>query len=152
VKQGVEILNILSCPRCDGSIALLSATEKTDNEIRTGILGCRACSSDFPIQEFIPRFVPAENYAQSFGFQWNRHARTQLDRLSGIPLSRNRFFRVTEWPERLEGKMILEAGCGAGRFTQIALETGAEVYTFDYSTAVDANLANNGSRENLHLF
>lgn len=143
---------MLSCPRCNGSIALLSVIEKTDNEVRAGLLGCQSCGSQFPVQDSIPRFVPAANYAQSFGFQWNRHARTQLDRCSGIPMSRNRFFQVTAWPKCLEGKKILEAGCGAGRFTQIALETGAEVLSFDYSNAVDANRVNNGPHEKLHLF
>ena len=46
----------------------------------------------------------------------------------------------------------MEAGCGAGRFTQIALETGAEVFSFDLTNAVDANQENNGQSQNLSLF
>ena len=66
--------------------------------------------------------------------------------------SRDRLFAATEWPPELEDKFILEVGSGAGRFTQILLETGAQVFTFDYSTAVDTNLENNGALQNLHLF
>jgi SAM-dependent methyltransferase len=46
----------------------------------------------------------------------------------------------------------LEAGSGAGRFTEVLLQTGAELFSFDYSNAVEGNLANNGKQPNLHLF
>jgi SAM-dependent methyltransferase len=52
----------------------------------------------------------------------------------------------------MKGQLILEAGCGAGRFTQVTLDTGAQLFSFDYSNSVDANLRNNGISENLHLF
>ena len=51
----------------------------------------------------------------------------------------------------MDGQVILEAGCGMGRFTQIALETGAEVFSFDLSTAVEANLRNNGDGGRVHI-
>jgi SAM-dependent methyltransferase len=37
---------------------------------------------------------------------------------------------------------ILEAGCGAGRFTEIMLQEGANVYAVDVSSAVEANYQN----------
>ncbi|MFZ0522200.1 MAG: class I SAM-dependent methyltransferase [Candidatus Acidiferrales bacterium] len=52
----------------------------------------------------------------------------------------------------MEGQMILEAGCGAGRFTQIALETGAEVISFDLSLAVEAAFNNNAAADRLCVF
>jgi len=52
----------------------------------------------------------------------------------------------------MKGVRILEAGSGAGRFTEILLSTGAEVYSFDSSSAVDANIVNNGHSPNLRLF
>jgi SAM-dependent methyltransferase len=48
--------------------------------------------------------------------------------------------------------LVLEAGCGAGRFTECLLKTGATVFSFDYSSAVDANARNNGLSERLFLF
>lgn len=93
-----------------------------------------------------------DNYAGSFGLQWNRHRKTQLDSHTGLPISRNRLFEVTGWPEHMGRETILEAGSGAGRFTEILLGTGAEVYSFDYSSAVEANRLNNGHNPNLHLF
>jgi SAM-dependent methyltransferase len=75
-----------------------------------------------------------------------------LDRYNGTRLSRDRFFNDTGWtPNELRGQRILEAGCGAGRFTQVLLDAGAEVYSVDYSTAVDACWANNGPHPALFL-
>jgi SAM-dependent methyltransferase len=91
----------------------------------------------------VPRFVPAENYAANFGFQWNRFRRTQLDSCSGVPISRDRFVRETGWSrEQLQGKRVLDVGCGAGRFAEIALAFGATVVAIDYSSAVEACRAN----------
>lgn len=100
----------------------------------------------------IPRFVSDAHYASSFGLQWNRHVRAQLDSTTGKPISRARLFAVTGWPERMEGERILEAGCGAGRFTEVLATTGADVWSFDLSEAVEANAANNGHLPNVHIF
>jgi ubiquinone/menaquinone biosynthesis C-methylase UbiE len=77
-------------------------------------------------------------YADSFGEQWNRYRRVQLDSVTGKPLSRTRFFEGTGWPERLDGERVLEVGCGAGRFTEVLVSTGAEVVAVDASSAVEA--------------
>src|SRR5262249_53179759 len=113
---------------------------------------CECCSASFPIRDGIPRFVPDSGYATSFGLQWNLHVRTQLDRYSGLPISNSRLFSVTGWRDNLTGERILEAGSGAGRFTDVLLQTGASLYSFDYSEAVEANYANNGDQPNLTLF
>jgi len=106
----------------------------------------------YPIVNGVARFVQREHYAQSFGLQWNAHRKTQLDSYTGLPLSRNRLFQVSGWAEDLRGQTILEAGSGAGRFTEVLVSTGAEVLSFDLSTAVDANHANNGHHANLLIF
>jgi SAM-dependent methyltransferase len=49
----------------------------------------------------------------------------------------------------MEGEVVVEAGCGPGAFTSIAVETGATVVSFDLSSAVDVNLRENGERRNL---
>src|SRR5439155_9115576 len=40
-------------------------------------------------------------------------------------------------------------GSGSGRFTEQAISTGAFVISFDPSSAVDANFASNGAKENV---
>jgi SAM-dependent methyltransferase len=95
--------------------------------------------------------VPEENYAGSFGYQWNLHAKTQLDSQTGFSISRDRLFGVTGWPQDLTGQRVLEAGSGAGRFTEVLLSTGAEVFSLDYSSAVDSNWENHSGHPNLNL-
>lgn len=122
------------------------------SDVEDGIIRCNGCRTQYSVVKGIPRFVPVENYADSFGYQWNIHRKTQLDSYTGLPISRNRLFTVSGWSEHLEGERILEAGSGAGRFTEVLLQTGAEVFSFDYSSAVEANWLNNGDMPNLHLF
>ncbi|MFZ2633568.1 MAG: class I SAM-dependent methyltransferase [Desulfosalsimonadaceae bacterium] len=101
----------------------------------------------------IPRFVFSNNYADNFGLQWNKFKSTQLDSSTGLPLTANRFWSNTKWePEKLFGKTILEVGCGAGRFTEVLLQAGATVVSFDYSNAVDVNFENNSKKGDLFVF
>lgn len=122
-----------------------------DGLIKQGTLIEPLTGEQFPIREFIPRFVPPDNYANSFGEQWNHFRSTQLDRINGTTISRDRLRRTTKWPFDLQGERILEVGCGAGRFTQVLLDTGAEVHSVDISSAVDACWKNNGPHPRLNL-
>jgi 2-polyprenyl-3-methyl-5-hydroxy-6-metoxy-1,4-benzoquinol methylase len=146
-----SLLSWLSCPQCNGAISLSEAIY-SDDEIESGFLDCSNCQTRYPIIRSVPRFVPQDNYASSFGFQWNRFRQTQLDSYSGQTISRDRFLRSTDWqPELLAGKTILDVGCGAGRFVEIALSFGAQVFAIDYSQAVEACVANFPNHPNLHV-
>lgn len=104
---------------------------------------------EFPILKDIPRFVPLENYASSFGLQWNEYRKTQLDSFTGVPVSRTRLERMMGGNlAAIKGKTVLEAGCGAGRFTEVMLDAGARVCAVDLSTAVEANYDNCKKYEN----
>ena len=114
---------------------------------------CPACGHLYPVVDGVARFVPAEIYADSFGFQWKRFAQTQLDSANGTTRSRDTFVEKTGWSlEELQGKRVLDVGCGMGRFAEVAADAGAEVYGVDLSRAVDAAYANLGSRPNVHVF
>jgi len=106
--------------------------------------------SDRLIQEVdgIPRFVSSDGYGENFNLQWNTFAKTQLDTYTGLPLSRDRLFAGTEWPlQQLLGQKVLEAGSGAGRFTEILIEGQADLCTFDMSRAIEANYRTNYSKD-----
>lgn len=137
------------CTGCSNPLQLTKrgTIDKSDDQ-----LVCKFCGVQFPIVRGIPRFVPSDNYADSFGYQWNIHQRTQLDSYTGLLLSSDRLFGVSGWPKDLTGQRILEAGSGAGRFTEVLLDNEADVFSFDFSNAVDANKINNGSYPKLHLF
>jgi SAM-dependent methyltransferase len=132
----------LACPACRGALRAVSGGAAA------GALRCSQCSAEYPVRNGIPRFVPADNYASGFGLQWNRFRTTQLDSRTGLQISRDRFFRQSGWdPAALRGRLVLDVGCGAGRFAEIALACGARVVALDYSTAVEAchaNLAGQG--------
>ena len=144
--------NDLVCPYCHGNLLIAEQPWNPDvQSIVNATLRCQCCASTFPVIGSIPRFVPASNYAESFGFEWAKHTRTQLDSANGTTISRDRFFRETGWNKSLVGQRILEVGCGAGRFTEIALSTGADIVSLDYSMSVDVALMNNGNNPYLNL-
>jgi SAM-dependent methyltransferase len=71
--------------------------------------------------------------------QWNTFKNTQLDSNTGKPISKDRFQISTGWaPEQLRNQLVLDAGCGAGRFAEIAASFGARVVAIDFSNAVEA--------------
>ncbi|MEX0734731.1 MAG: methyltransferase domain-containing protein [Steroidobacteraceae bacterium] len=103
----------------------------------------------FSVRENIPRLLPSgQNYADAFGEQWHQYRRTQLDSCTGTTYSRDRLrrcFGEVLW-QRLQQPVplqILEAGCGAGRFTEVLLGTpAAAVTSTDLSAAVEPNQLN----------
>ncbi|MBM4031737.1 MAG: methyltransferase domain-containing protein [Planctomycetes bacterium] len=146
-----EHVSLLVCPRTKRPLELKQPCVMEGARVREGALVEPVSGARYPIVGFIPRFVPQENYARSFGFEWNAHARTQYDEVSGFAVSRERFEKETQWGSDLRGQTVLEVGSGSGRFTRHALATGAIVVSFDYSSAVEANYRSNGAHENLLL-
>lgn len=117
---------------------------------RAGDLLTSLSGRQHQIVKNIPRFVPSDNYSKDFGSQWNMFPRTQLDSSTGLGISEARLARCLNGHlEHLRGKKVLEAGCGAGRFTEVLLKYGAIVHSFDYSNAVEASAENNGEHDNL---
>ena len=108
----------------------------------------------FPYLNGAFRLTQEPNYTDNFGLEWNEFQKTQIDKFSGKDLSQKRFFAQSGWtPEKLKGKNILEVGSGAGRFSQIVLDhTEANLYSVDFSNAVEANYRNNGSNPRFKLF
>ena len=147
----IELIELLRCPQTGEKLELQSA-EYLDGRVKTGWLVSQNGQHRYPIREFIPRFVASSNYADNFGMQWNLFRLTQLDSHSGQPISADRFWKATGWrPEDISGQWVLDAGCGAGRFAEVALQAGAKVVALDYSSAVDACYANLKHHPNLHL-
>lgn len=99
---------------------------------------------DYPVVEGIPRFIES-GYAEAFGRQWLRFRESQLDSHTGLSLSEDRLRRCLGWAREAgerhaEDQAVLEAGCGAGRFTEVLLGiSGAHVTSVDLSAAVVAN-------------
>lgn len=141
------------CPTCKGNLLVRKSLGSfTDCQNSNQSTLCEKCGTEVPFVNGILRFVGKENYSQSFGFQWNIHTRTQLDSHTGLSISKDRLLEALGQNDSFEGKKILEAGSGAGRFTEVLAKTGARIYSFDYSSAVEANQKNNGHARNLTIF
>ena len=133
-----SLLDILAEPRTGAPLRLEGARE-VGGRIEEGRLVSTAGGRTYPIVRGIPRFVEGGNYADNFGMQWNRFRREQIDSATGGTHSRRRFDDETGWTaERLAGRRVLDAGCGAGRFAEVAAARGAELVALDFSSAVDA--------------
>jgi len=120
------------CPSTGGALHLTAAGYVNANNVV------------FPIVAGIPRFVDSAGYTDSFSFQWNKFAQTQIDD-GMLKQSGTRLWTETGWsPHSLKGQEVLEVGSGAGRFTRVFLSASdAQLASVDYSEAVQANYANN---------
>ena len=132
---------ILVCPACDAGVELKDS----------GVL-CRDCGQIYPriSGNGVICFVEEESYTESFGLQWKTFSREQLDN-DGLHDSERRLRGETGFfPEQIAGKIVLDAGCGMGRFLDIVSRDGARLAVgVDLSSAVDAAAANLSDRDNV---
>jgi SAM-dependent methyltransferase len=144
-------LQFLVCPGCQSELELRARFQEGP-EIVEGSLTCRGCGMDYPILRGVPRFVRAGAYAESFGFQWKWFRTVQLDSSNGTTESEQTLAETTGWTkEDYNGRLVLDAGVGAGRFAEIVARYGGEVVGIDLTTAVDAAYLNIGCHERVHL-
>ena len=142
--------HLLVCPECGGELELRSHQYSSGGEVRAGSLNCPA-GHLFEIRDGIPRFVETNLYASNFAYEWTLHSDTQLD-TGGRIESEAAFVAKTGWGrEDLEGKLVLDVGCGMGRFSDVASRWGATVVGVDLTVAVDSAQLNIGARRNVHL-
>lgn len=128
-----DLLSILRCVEC------CSAVELLDQRYR-----CTDCGKEFPIVRGVGRFVDGNNYADTFGYQWQKFARTQLKPQA----SELNFLKKTALTKQdLEGKLVLDVGCGMGRFAEVATRWGARVVGVDLSAAAEVAASNLGDRD-----
>src|SRR5947209_18195438 len=115
-----DLLRLFRCPKCRGAL---------DDPGDPPGLRCSGCGSVYPIVGGIPRFA-GEAYTASFGRQWNRYdvARPEEDEA---------VFRTKTGcdPRDLSGQLVLDAGCGGGRYARLLGEHGARVVGVDLSAA-----------------
>lgn len=145
------LLELLACPRCRGPLSCRDAQNK-GAEIDSAVLVCAGCNRSFPVRKGIPRFVPDDDYGASFGLQWNLFRSEQLDSATRADVSSRRFYSEIgvdgAW---LATKRVVEIGCGAGRFLEIAAASGAIVVGVDLTRAVDAAAVTVAGRPNAHV-
>lgn len=146
-----SLIQYLVCPDCRGTLDLAIQTRE-EKEIERGTLRCQCCTQVYPITKGVPRFVGTDSYSKSFSLQWNVYRKTQVDSLAGHDQSFKTFVEKTGFTEsELKEELVLDVGCGTGRYMEIAADLGAEVIGVDLSYAVDAAYRNMGRRQGLHV-
>ena len=124
----------------------LSCGSKLESDQAGGLL-CPACKRAYPNMQGITRFVDAQHYAASFGFQWHRYQKTQLDHDEVRESEQNFLMKTALRPEDLKGKLVLDVGCGMGRFAEVATRWGARVVGVDLSAAAEVAAKNLAGRK-----
>ncbi|OGR79581.1 MAG: hypothetical protein A3I11_04230 [Elusimicrobia bacterium RIFCSPLOWO2_02_FULL_39_32] len=122
----------------------LNITKKDGENILEGTLS--SSSSIYPIVRGIPRFLDKEdkNDNKSFSYQWNKWPKIQFESenkgkiMEGHTLKM--WERITGVKEiNLTDKLMIDFGCGSGRFIEIARMKGARVIGLDISDSVEAS-------------
>lgn len=146
-----DLLPLLCCPHCTGGLTL-RADVQHDHAVDEGLLRCEACVASFPIVRGIPRFVAHDGYVSNFSYEWNKWHRVQVDAVNGSRVSEDAFRHKTGLtPADVHGKLVLDVGCGAGRFLDVVSRWGARTIGIDFSFAVEASQRNVGERPNVDV-
>src|SRR2546422_4873663 len=103
----LKAVDVFACPECGAELRVARREEdgSQNGKIKEGQLRCTQCPATFPILRSMPRFVSSDEYAASFGYQWNQFDKLQLDKFMRNDLSRERFLddRLARTPRRPEG-------------------------------------------------
>jgi len=145
----IRLLDLLCCPYCGGFP--LHLQKECQGEILEGSLVCSACGMVYPITRGVPRMTN-DRGVESFSREWTLFHKTQLDSISGTNESLKAFATKTGFNlADMNNKLVLDAGCGSGRYMETSLNQGAEVVGIDSSLAVDASYANLGGHSKAHI-
>ncbi len=112
---------------------------------------CEVCGTAVPVVQGVPRFVPSDAYTSSFSFEWNRHRLTQFDTADSHESERTFREKTGLTPDDIKDKLVLDVGCGMGRFADVVSRWGGQVVGIDLSLAVEAAYANLAGRDNVRI-
>jgi SAM-dependent methyltransferase len=172
-----DLLEHLWCRQCECGFEL-HVLEETEDHVSEGLLRCKKSQHLYPVVRSVPRILSGafEQEAQfsakyrefigkpevtrqagsdaaltekiklSFGRQWTTY---QVQR----PEEDNIYFRskTATDPTSLRGKLVLDAGCGSGRYTRIVGDAKASVIGVDLSPAVETAALNTARLSNVHI-
>jgi SAM-dependent methyltransferase len=152
-----DLLALLVCPVCSGGLRLEGGAVCEAGRVVNGSLACES-QHRFPIVSRVPRFVQHDlgpdqaRTRASFGYEWTRlypsHGHTPAE----LTAERDIFLEYTRTvPSDFRGKLVLDAGCGNGRYARLANDWGARVVAVDISSAVEIAAVNLGDRQQVDV-
>jgi SAM-dependent methyltransferase len=144
LQMNDTVVALLTCPRCNGTLSRdQSAGEALD-------LVCTSCGHRVPVIRGVPRLAgtPATKDARrtqaSFGYEWTEFNDPEpsgetnfQDYFAGLDL------------ESLNGKLVLDAGCGMGRHARETAKHAGTVVAVDFSAAVEQAARNTAAFGNV---
>jgi len=176
-----KLMDYIICPHCKGEFILKVFREGKNNEIEEGLLHCQNCKASFPIIKGIPRILPHdllpklvtdydgfinqygkldsmpspllvhdtdEKIAKGFEFEWQKHSKVLSEH-------EKEFLHVLGdviSMDDIKGKVVLDAGCGQGRFSFFYQMYGAKtVISFDLGEQTLLAKENLRDKENVHV-
>jgi SAM-dependent methyltransferase/uncharacterized protein YbaR (Trm112 family) len=155
-----ELAEHLRCPACAGPLEA-TFTEQDGPHVMTGSLSCPACNSAYAISRGVPRMNTAleglEQVAEAFDLQWKVHHAGKLETETVYGWTEEQdwtLFRRALGIEDadVEGRVVLDAGCGHARFTKQIARRGAKMAIgIDVIEAVDDAFAACRDIPNVHI-
>jgi len=136
-----KFLPFLCCPE-DGSDLELAVDDYFPNgTINKGTLVYG--EKRYPIIDGIPRFVQEELYTSSFGYEWKKWSRVQFEEENVEGKMAGHTKRMFETMTGITGddlrnKLVVEFGCGPGRFLDVVRRKGGTVIGIERSLAVES--------------
>lgn len=84
--------------------------------------------------------IDTSEYTKNFGKQWRDFSKTQVDEFNNFSISKNLLENITfNEVKNFQNKIILEVGCGSGRFTQYLSKYASLLVINDMSDAIFYN-------------
>src|SRR3989344_1389766 len=145
-----RLLRVLACPFCRGELTL-KVKARSKGEVKEGALTCVFCKKEFPVRNFIPRFIKDDSYAKNFSKEWGWYQEV-VEKIKEPREQESYFLRRTGFVKKeVNNKLILDVGQGAGIGMDWFLKYGAEVIGMDISYAVDATFKLHGFHPKAHI-
>jgi SAM-dependent methyltransferase len=124
-------------------VVLAVAATADDGHVMEGTLTCDGCGVAYPLRRGVPRMMPPALSADvadtidAFGWQWQQAGRMLKDPRFSAPEVFLDFIHPVQ-PAWFRDKIVLDGGCGLGRFTVASAQFGARlVIGVDLSASVD---------------
>lgn len=128
-----DLLCLFKCIECKSEALSLNVYKEKNGSILVGDIEC-SCGKVYEIENGIPRFLEKwlslSDTIKNFEFQWETWGKEEV--IFGRTKEESRAYLLDHLGFGLdekffEGKMVLDAGCGHGRFVELFAEMGAEL-------------------------
>jgi SAM-dependent methyltransferase len=121
MSMSPELIALLCCPRCRSTLTYDAAKSQLDSP----------CGAAYRVKEGVAK-LSAKPYVASFSRQWNRYDVMRPEEDEAVFRS-----KTGVGPRDLKGQLVLDAGCGGGRYSALLGRAGARVIGVDLSDAVE---------------